>query len=130
VEATEKDFLDAKHSPKVPAVPDIKPGTPSEPLEGVGAVRMWGLPFDASEQDIGRFFAPFGMLEGSLRLGTNHLGQPTGEAVVQFETPEAAEQVCVEKYGQMIGQRWIGLESIGLDKYYKFGLVYDFSALS
>ena len=84
---------------------------------------MWGLPFDANEQHVAAFFVPFRVLEGSVRLGTNPLGQRTGEAVVLFDSLEEAKQVCAEKYGQTIGPRWIGLEPIGVDKYSKFGVV-------
>lgn len=58
---------------------------PPAPLEGV--VKMRGLPFTASKQDIVLFFSGQGLQESGVSIVVGMDGRPTGEAYAQFEGP-------------------------------------------
>lgn len=55
-------------------------------------VRLWGLSFKATEDDIVDFFAPdFHITAGQITMGTGRDGRPSGEAFVDLDSPEACE---------------------------------------
>ncbi len=85
-------------------------------------LRLRGLPFDVTEKDIAQFLAPYKILEGSIKIGLNATGQRTGEAVVQFKSPEEAKKAYLEKQGDNIGHRWIELYLIKTSQYIIFEL--------
>ncbi len=88
-------------------------------------MRLRGLPYDVSEQDIAGFFAPYTVLEGSIRIGTCTSGQKTGEAVALLRSADEAQCVCSKKTGDFLGTRYIKLQVITNAQYHGFGLVYD-----
>lgn len=75
---------------------------------GGPALRMRGLPFDATAEDIAYFFEGFN-LKRILPGITSFNGRPTGEAYVEFATPEDAASARSVKHRGMMGQRWIEL---------------------
>lgn len=71
-----------------------------------GCVRLRGLPFDCTEEDIVEFFGELEVLPQGITLVKNHLGRSTGEAYVQFVTKEMADE-ALDKNLQNMGHRYI-----------------------
>uniref|UniRef100_A0A1I7V174 RRM domain-containing protein n=1 Tax=Caenorhabditis tropicalis TaxID=1561998 RepID=A0A1I7V174_9PELO len=70
-------------------------------------VRMRGLPYDCTDAQIRAFFEPLKLTDKILFI-TRTDGRPTGDAFVQFETEEDAQQ-GLKKHRNIIGQRYIEL---------------------
>ena len=51
-------------------------------------MKLKGLPYSVTKEDIVKFFHGLGMLEDSVKIGVMADGKLTGEACVLFETPE------------------------------------------
>lgn len=81
---------------------------------------MRGLPYDVTEEAIIHFFMPYTPVAGGIKIGLNANRQRTGEAVVQFKTPEEARKAETEKDGNNIGNRWIELYLITTAQYKSF----------
>ena len=78
-------------------------------------VRMAGLPFRATEQEIRDFFRPDAECVG-VRIVLNRDGRPSGDAVAEFETDDQAER-AMGKNREHMGSRFIVLtrEDAGMD---------------
>ncbi|CAI5443867.1 unnamed protein product [Caenorhabditis angaria] len=89
----------------------VASGSSTEAMEFVSTnavnVRMRGLPYDCTEQQIKTFFEPLKVLDKILFISRSD-GRPTGDAFVQFETEEDAQNALL-KHRQTIGQRYIEL---------------------
>jgi RNA recognition motif-containing protein len=81
---------------------------------------MRGLPYDVLEKDIVNFFSPYSIAPGGIKIGLNGNRQRTGEAVVQFQSPEEARRAETEKDGNNIGNRWIELYLITTAQFKSF----------
>lgn len=68
-------------------------------------VRMAGLPFRATEQEIIDFFAPEADCVAA-RIILNRDGRPSGDAIAEFETEEMAEK-ALTKNRQHLGSRFV-----------------------
>ncbi|TPP65673.1 Heterogeneous nuclear ribonucleoprotein H [Fasciola gigantica] len=80
---------------------------PDDPQSITGhSVRMRGLPFSASTDDIDRFLAPLQPV--NIRIRMNASGRPTGEAVVDFASHDEAKE-AMKKDREKIGSRYIEL---------------------
>ncbi|KAH7932377.1 hypothetical protein HPB51_029320 [Rhipicephalus microplus] len=89
-----------------------------------GCVRLRGLPFGCSKEEIAQFFSEraervtmcfspiLGLIEGleivpnGITLPTDYQGRSTGEAFVQFATRDIAEK-AMGKHKEKIGHRYI-----------------------
>jgi len=81
----------------------------SRPLSRAGFfVRMQGLPYRASEQEIKDFFLPDAECVG-VRIILNREGRPSGDAIAEFETDEAAETAVASKNREHLGSRFVVL---------------------
>ncbi|XP_067902729.1 G-rich sequence factor 1-like [Heterodontus francisci] len=69
-------------------------------------VRLRGLPFSCTTEDIHNFFAGLEIVEDGVTITTDHRGRNTGDAFVQFSSQEIAEQ-ALAKDREMIGSRYI-----------------------
>ncbi|XP_072480546.1 G-rich sequence factor 1 isoform X2 [Notamacropus eugenii] len=77
----------------------------SSPAVNDGVVRLRGLPYSCSEKDIVEFFAGLNIVD--ITFVMDHRGRrKTGEAYVQFEEPEMANQALL-KHKEEIGNRYI-----------------------
>ncbi|GFP98786.1 heterogeneous nuclear ribonucleoprotein f, partial [Phtheirospermum japonicum] len=77
-------------------------------LEFKGVLRMRGLPFSASKDDIVSFFKGFGVSEERVHLVANSEGRPAGEAFVEFVGPEESRGAML-KDRMMLGCRYVEL---------------------
>ncbi|XP_043826995.1 G-rich sequence factor 1 isoform X2 [Dromiciops gliroides] len=77
----------------------------SSPVVNDGVVRLRGLPYSCSEKDIVDFFAGLNIVD--ITFVMDHRGRrKTGEAYVQFEEPDMANQALL-KHKEEIGNRYI-----------------------
>lgn len=97
-----------------------------KPVYGVSdktALKMVGLPYSVTEEDIEVFFHGFGMVEDSIKIGKYSNGKTTGQAVVSFQNAEDATMALQEKYKQYIGNRFIELFPLTFKEYESFTAV-------
>ena len=71
-------------------------------------IRMQGLPFSCSNDEINQFFAGYG-LTGRMHLQSDAGGRPTGIGFVEFVSAEEAKRAYNDKNYQTIGTRYIEL---------------------
>lgn len=75
---------------------------------GAAFVRLRGLPFSSSPEDVAAFFAEYGVAPEHVIMGAEgQTGRPSGEAWVQFSSEAMAAQARMTKDRQKIGNRYI-----------------------
>ncbi|KAK9692355.1 hypothetical protein RND81_09G258600 [Saponaria officinalis] len=80
----------------------------NEPVKHTGIIKMRGLPFSATKEDVTEFFNGFVLKEDSIHITFNPNGRPTGEAFVEFASVEDSE-AAMEKDRKTLGSRYIEL---------------------
>ncbi|XP_051118846.1 uncharacterized protein LOC127243047 isoform X2 [Andrographis paniculata] len=73
-----------------------------------GLLRLRGLPYSATREDILNFFKDFELSENKIHLIANAEGRPAGEAIVEFATPEDS-RAAMSKDRMTLGYRYIEL---------------------
>ena len=87
-------------------------------------LRVQGLPFSASRQDVQKFFTGY-VLSGRIHLQTDSFGEFTGIAFVEFGSNSEAQRAFNQKNFQYMGSRYIELmEARDLDIEKHFGAGY------
>lgn len=76
--------------------------------EHTGFLRMRGLPFSASKDDIYIFFEDYNTVSDSIVLTYRSDGRATGEAYVQFDSAEDSKR-AMDLHRKMMGNRYIEL---------------------
>ncbi|KAG5194644.1 hypothetical protein JEQ12_012920 [Ovis aries] len=71
-----------------------------------GTVRLRGLPFGCSKEEIVQFFQGLEIVPNGITLTMDYQGRSTGEAFVQFASKEIAEN-ALGKHKERIGHRYI-----------------------
>ncbi|XP_041742581.1 heterogeneous nuclear ribonucleoprotein H isoform X3 [Coregonus clupeaformis] len=74
--------------------------------EGDGLVRLRGLPFGCSKEEIVQFFTGLEIVPNGITLPVDFQGRSTGEAFVQFASQDIAEK-ALKKHKERIGHRYI-----------------------
>lgn len=76
-----------------PALPDpLVPIVLPQVVRADGStIKMRGLPFRASTEEVVSFFKGFHVLPDSLHLGVDNLGRPSGEGWITFTSQEEAK---------------------------------------
>lgn len=88
-------------------------------IEEDTVVRARGLPWQATDSDIDRFFRGLNIVPGGIALVLSKVGRRNGEALVRFESREHRE-LAVRKHKHHMSQRYIevyissGREFIGI----------------
>ena len=72
-------------------------------------VRMRGVPFRATVQDILTFFGGYHFIPESARIGSESSGRASGEAWVSFASAEEASRAIADKNRQHMGSRYVEL---------------------
>lgn len=88
---------------------DVASPTTSLPLDG-SVVKMKGLPFKASVEDVIKFYQGFPLKTEHIYLKRHPDGRPNGEAFVVFGTPDDAHRACQkdrEAFGEKFGDRYV-----------------------
>jgi heterogeneous nuclear ribonucleoprotein F/H len=76
--------------------------------EHTGFLRMRGLPFTATKEDIAKFFEIYNPILDSIVLTYRSDGRATGEAYIGFETPENSKN-AMDLHRKSMGTRYIEL---------------------
>ncbi|XP_067139942.1 heterogeneous nuclear ribonucleoprotein F-like isoform X2 [Centruroides vittatus] len=71
-----------------------------------GCIRLRGLPFGCSKEEIAQFFSGLEIVPNGISLPTDYQGRSTGEAYVQFASRAIAEK-AMGKHKEKIGHRYI-----------------------
>ncbi|XP_075903262.1 G-rich sequence factor 1 isoform X2 [Nelusetta ayraudi] len=71
-----------------------------------GVVRLRGLPFSSTEADIIEFFSGLDIVENGVTIITDRQGRNSGDAFVQFSSPEAATK-ALQRDRDVMGHRYI-----------------------
>ncbi|XP_059913580.1 heterogeneous nuclear ribonucleoprotein H-like [Gadus macrocephalus] len=74
--------------------------------DGEGLVRLRGLPFGCSKEEILQFFSGMEIVPNGITLPMDYQGRGTGEAFVQFASQDIAER-ALKKHKERIGHRYI-----------------------
>uniref|UniRef100_A0A1A8FHN4 G-rich RNA sequence binding factor 1 n=1 Tax=Nothobranchius korthausae TaxID=1143690 RepID=A0A1A8FHN4_9TELE len=69
-------------------------------------VLLRGLPFSCREDDIVNFFSGLDIAEGGITIVADNRGKNSGDAFVQFSSPEEADK-ALQKDREVIGHRYI-----------------------
>merc|ERR1712227_219326 len=69
-------------------------------------VRLRGLPYGCSKEEVAHFFAGLEIVPNGIQLMLDHQGRTTGGAYVQFASPMLVEQ-AQGKHKEKIGHRYI-----------------------
>ncbi|XP_062332008.1 heterogeneous nuclear ribonucleoprotein H isoform X1 [Osmerus eperlanus] len=73
---------------------------------GDGLVRLRGLPFGCSKEEIVQFFSGLEIVPNGITLPVDIQGRSTGEAFVQFASQDIAEK-ALKKHKERIGHRYV-----------------------
>jgi hypothetical protein len=73
-----------------------------------GFLRMRGLPFTATKEDIYKFFLPYNPVPDSIVLTYRNDGRATGEAYIEFASQEDSKR-AMELHRRIMGNRYIEL---------------------
>ncbi|KAF5270437.1 hypothetical protein FQR65_LT05625 [Abscondita terminalis] len=84
----------------------IKRCAPMNGSDEDGCVRLRGLPFGCSKEEIAQFFTGLEIVPNGITLLTDCSGRSSGEAYVQFVSKEVAEKALL-KHREKIGHRYI-----------------------
>ncbi|KAM4744282.1 heterogeneous nuclear ribonucleoprotein H3 isoform 1-T3 [Anableps anableps] len=80
-------------------------GPPPDSCNGC-MLKLRGLPFGCSKEEIVQFFSGFRIVPNGITLPVDYQGRSTGEAFVQFASKEIAEK-ALGKHKERIGHRYI-----------------------
>lgn len=86
----------------------------------VTSLKMKGLPYTVTREEILNFFQNCSLNEDSVKIGVMADGRLTGEACVLFQNPEACQEAYAKLDQKHIGNRWVKLIRIEMDEYSAF----------
>lgn len=84
------------------------PVRPNVQTDG-STVKIRGLPFRASRQEILEFFTGYDILPDTLHIGVDRMGRPSGEGWVTFTSANEARRAVRDKNRQYLGNRYLEL---------------------
>jgi hypothetical protein len=90
------------------APPQKRTGGGIQVGDHTGYLRMRGLPFSASKENIFKFFVGYNPIQDSIVMTYRNDGRATGEAYIGFATPEDAER-AMALHRRGMGSRYIEL---------------------
>ncbi|XP_031569430.1 heterogeneous nuclear ribonucleoprotein H3-like isoform X2 [Actinia tenebrosa] len=84
----------------------IKRMGPPQDKDLESVVRLRGLPYGCSKEEIAQFFTGLEIVPNGITITLDEEGKTTGEAFVEFASPEIAGQ-AMQKHKETIGHRYI-----------------------
>ena len=84
------------------------------------ALKLRGLPWSITEEDVCTFFENHRILRDSVMLGKTFQGRPNGWAICLFESEQDALKACKELDKEYIGERWINITIRPYREYLRF----------
>jgi heterogeneous nuclear ribonucleoprotein F/H len=105
-----EDELPMKALPKAPKMEKeaAPPTVATSSAEHTGVIRLRGLPFSVTKKEIIDFFASSGLDEDNIHIVTHADGRATGEAFVEFRSPEESRD-AMKKDKMTLGTRYVEL---------------------
>jgi heterogeneous nuclear ribonucleoprotein F/H len=86
--------------------PPQQPVNKDDPVPGGVRVRLRGLPFNATREDVSQFLSEFNVRSENIMMEQGADGRATGQAYLCFAYYWQAEQ-CLTKHNQSLGGRYI-----------------------
>ena len=88
--------------------------------DDMAAIRIRGLPFKVTFEEIEEFFQDFKFIEKSAILGVLNDGRKNGYGAILFENSEEATAATNELDRKNIGNRWVELSVMSYHDYINF----------
>lgn len=85
-------------------------------------VKMRGLPYSASKEDVLHFFKSFKLSAQDITLGRNSDGRSSGDAVVRFSSEKVAQEAITAKNKQLMSHRYVDLFLVSKKEAIRTGL--------
>ena len=85
------------------------------------ALKLRGLPWQVTEDDVINFFDGYKLVEGSVKIERGEDDRITGFGAALFETEEEAQRAMDERQKESIGSRWIQIYPLVYGRYKTFG---------
>ncbi|XP_062232248.1 uncharacterized protein LOC133929493 isoform X2 [Phragmites australis] len=106
-EVNQGGFFDSEYRHSPPPRPK-KPAEDKSSMEYTEVLKLRGLPYSATTEDIIKFFVEYELTEENVHIVYRPYGKATGEAFVEFPTAEVAKTaMCKDK--MTIGTRYVEL---------------------
>ena len=83
-------------------------------------LKMRGIPWKTTVQDIEQFFQRYAFVRGSIRIGERSNGKSSGQAVLLFVNETETVSALNEMKGMNIGHRYVELYQIPYAHYQSF----------
>lgn len=93
----------------------VKRSGPGQMNNNDAVIRLRGLPFGCSKEEIAHFFSGMELVPNGITLLQDHQGRTTGDAYVQFASQEIAEK-AQQKHKEKIGHRYIEIFKSSLEE--------------
>lgn len=84
----------------------VRRSGPNQPENEDAVIRLRGLPYGCSKEEIAHFFTGMEIVPNGITLLQDHQGRTTGDAYVQFANHNISER-AVDKHKEKIGHRYI-----------------------
>lgn len=84
------------------------------------ALKLRGLPYQVTMEDIKHFFSGYNVVAGSIKIGLNPDGSKTGEGTVLFSSVDDARKAYKNLQNRNIGHRYIELYLTSFGEYSDF----------
>ncbi|KAF0934519.1 hypothetical protein E2562_025615 [Oryza meyeriana var. granulata] len=107
-EVNQGGFFDSEYRHSPPPPRPKKPAEDKSSMEYTEVLKLRGLPYSATTEDIIKFFVEYELTEENVHIAYRPDGKATGEAYVEFPTAEVAKTaMCKDK--MTIGTRYVEL---------------------
>ncbi|XP_052761660.1 heterogeneous nuclear ribonucleoprotein H3-like isoform X2 [Mya arenaria] len=93
----------------------VKRSGRNQPQSRDAVLRLRGLPFGCSKEEIMQFFSGLEIVPNGIMLQEDRMGRATGEAYVQFASSDIAEKALL-KHKERIGHRYIEIFNSSLNE--------------
>ena len=84
------------------------------------SLKMKGLPFTVTREEILTFFQGSNLIEDSVKVGVYPDGRLTGEACVLFSSDDDCQAAHAKLDQKYIGTRWVKLIRVVMEEYTNF----------
>lgn len=107
-EVNQGGFFDSEYRHSPPPPRPKKPAEDKSSMDYTEVLKLRGLPYSATIEDIIKFFVEYELTEDNVHIAYRSDGKATGEAFVEFPTAEVAKTaMCKDK--MTIGTRYVEL---------------------
>lgn len=105
---------------KIPEKYQVQGTKRAAEYEQISAIRMRGLPFKATDDEIENFFTGYNIIPNSIKYKLDENGRKSGQACIMFNTRSEALRALAERDKKQMGSRYIELVQIEKSEYDAF----------